>query len=156
MSGSTTHSEQYPFDLDSIQRGDVITLETLEEATSLERTEDAFRIRVLGIRDMIVDNMRARGLGEVKVLFRTKVGLVVCTPVEQHHSVRKGIANAIGQIARNHQQNVGNAYGELSVELQAERLQDIARDSWRLSMLRKRKPPEFPKGAKKLAEPPGE
>lgn len=54
-------TEKYPFDFDSLQKGDVIPVEVLEDVTKLSRNHKDFNLKILGLREQIESELEGRG-----------------------------------------------------------------------------------------------
>jgi hypothetical protein len=54
-------TEKYPFDFDSLQKGDVIPVEMLEEITKMSRSHKDFNLKILGLREQIEHELEGRG-----------------------------------------------------------------------------------------------
>lgn len=55
---STT--QPYPFDYDTMEKGDIIPVERLEELSGVERNHTSFGLHVMAFREMIMNEMMAR------------------------------------------------------------------------------------------------
>ena len=104
-------SERYPVDVDALCKGDVITIERLENILGMKRHDPRWWRSVLGVKTNIERQLR-RG-GRVLTLRQRQGDLVVCDDNEASSYNPREIEAGIRRSARAHERNLHVDVGNL-------------------------------------------
>lgn len=97
-------TERYPIDVDTLNKGDVISVERLEKITGRSRNHKHFSLEVLKVKDLIRRELRAHQ--RVLTIVSRKGNLVVCVDAEAATYNHATFGAKLRQAANAHFQNM--------------------------------------------------
>lgn len=93
-------TEKYPFDYDSLSKGDMIAAEVVEEIVKLPRTHVHFNLRALALKQQVESELDARGRpANVRI---EKGGLKILTDEEARPYSEQQFREGVRKIKRAH------------------------------------------------------
>lgn len=96
--------KRHPLDFDKIKKGDVVAISELEEIFGIDRSDDRFGLRRLGLADRIEREMRDRGK---PVSVRTQKGaLAILTDPEAAEHNPRSVRLGFRRMIRSHRKSL--------------------------------------------------
>lgn len=137
-------SERFPLDFDKLQRGDILSPEQVEAAVLKSRTDPDYRLRCLGLRNMIEAHF-ADVRGDIATVVVRNDGLQILTHAEQAEYAPMKQAQAIRAYRKRHLELGAVDAAQLPSDEARQRLaraQELS--GWRVQQLLKPPPKELP------------
>lgn len=137
-----TSTEQWPFDLSALRRGDSVSVDRIEKALGVKRTNPDYWRKLLQVKQLVVDYFEEEGDAGV-IVTTCDEGLQILTDEQAATYVQQRATKAKKDFAWSVVKGSLVDRTKISAETRESLDRWLLKESFRLQQMRKRMPPEL-------------